>query len=133
LFILEIFREESSFRHDAGSHAGAMGLMQVMPATGADIASQTGISDYSPDILLDPETSIMMGSYYIKKMLDTFEGNIFYALGAYNGGPGAMQSWIVRFGDLDIDEFVESVTYNETRAYIKRVTSSYYVYKMLYG
>jgi soluble lytic murein transglycosylase len=132
LFLLAIIREESNFRQDAGSHAGALGLMQVMPATGADIASQIGIQDYSPDILLDPETSIMMGSYYIRKMLDTFDGNMFYALGAYNGGPGAMQSWIRRFGDLDIDEFVESVTYNETRGYIKRVTGTYHVYKMLY-
>jgi soluble lytic murein transglycosylase len=65
----------------------------------------------------------MMGSYYIKKMLDTFDDNMFYALGAYNGGP-APCSHGLRFGDLDIDEFVESVTYNETRAYIKRVTGT---------
>ncbi len=133
LFILAIIREESNFRQDAGSHAGALGLMQVMPATGAEIASQIGVTEYSPDMLLDPETSIMMGSYYIKRMLDTFDSNIFYALGAYNGGPGAMQSWISRFGQLDIDEFVESVTYIETRTYIKRVIGTYHVYKILYG
>jgi soluble lytic murein transglycosylase len=133
LFVLSIIREESNFRYDAKSHAGALGLMQVMPGTGSDIASQMGYEGFKPDMLLDSEVSVKMGSFYIRKMLDMFDGNIFYALGAYNGGPGSMQSWIKRFGDLDIDEFIECVTFDETRTYIKRVTGTYNIYKMLYG
>lgn len=131
-FLLAIIREESRFKADAGSHAGAQGLMQIMPATGKNIASQIGISNFSESMLHDPETSITMGAYYISRMLGNFEGNKYYALGAYNGGPAAMQKWISKYGNLDIDEFIESLTYDETKNYIKRVMASYYIYELLY-
>ena len=131
-FLLAIIREESRFKADAGSHAGAQGLMQVMPATGRSIANQIGISNYSDSMLHDPEISIKMGSYYIGQMLSNFENNKYYALGAYNGGPGAMQRWISRYGNLDIDEFIESLTYDETKNYIKKVMASYFIYDLLY-
>ncbi|MHB1276502.1 MAG: tetratricopeptide repeat protein, partial [Candidatus Humimicrobiaceae bacterium] len=130
-FLLAIIREESRFKADAGSHAGAQGLMQIMPATGKSIAGQIGIN-FSESILHDPETSITMGSYYISQMLSNFENNKYYALGAYNGGPGAMQRWISKYGGLDIDEFIESLTYDETKNYIKKVMTSYFIYDLLY-
>jgi len=131
-FILAIIREESRFKADAGSHAGAQGLMQIMPATGKNIASQLGISNFSNDMLHDPEKSIMMGTYYIAQQLGNFNNNKYYALGAYNGGPGAMQRWINNYGNLDIDELIESITYDETKNYIKKVMESYYIYNILY-
>jgi soluble lytic murein transglycosylase len=131
-FILAIIREESRFKADAGSHAGAQGLMQIMPATGKNIASQLGISNFDNSMLHDPEKSIMMGTYYISQQLKNFGNNKYYALGAYNGGPGAMQRWINSYGSLDIDEFIESITYDETKNYIKKVMESYYIYNMLY-
>jgi soluble lytic murein transglycosylase len=131
-FLLAIIREESRFKADAGSHAGAQGLMQIMPATGKTIAGQIGISNFSESMLHDPETSITMGSYYISRMLSNFENNKYYALGAYNGGPNAMQRWISKYGSLDIDEFIESLTYDETKNYIKKVMTSYFVYNLLY-
>jgi len=131
-FILAIIREESRFKADAGSHAGAQGLMQIMPATGKNIAKQIGISNFSTTMLHDPEINIKMGVYYIRQMLDNFNQNKYYALGAYNSGPGAMQKWIARYGSLDTDEFIESLTYDETKNYIKKVIESYYIYNLLY-
>jgi len=131
-FILAIIREESRFKADAGSHAGAQGLMQIMPATGKSIASQIGISNFNESMLHDPQTSITMGSFYISQMLSNFGNNKYYALGAYNGGPGAMQKWISKYGSLDIDEFIESLTYDETKNYIKKVMASYFIYNLLY-
>jgi len=131
-FLLAIIREESRFKADADSHAGAQGLMQVMPATGRTIAAQIGISNFSESMLHDPQISIKMGSYYISRMLSNFENNKYYALGAYNGGPGAMQRWISKYGSLDIDEFIESLTYDETKNYIKKVMASYFIYDLLY-
>ena len=131
-FLLAIIREESRFKADAGSHAGAQGLMQIMPATGKSVANQIGISNFNESMLHDPEISITMGSFYISQMLSNFGNNKYYALGAYNGGPGAMQRWISKYGGLDIDEFIESLTYDETKNYIKKVMASYFIYDLLY-
>jgi len=131
-FLLAIIREESRFKADAGSHAGAQGLRQIMPATGKSVANQIGISNFDESMLHDPETSITMGSFYISQMLSNFENNKYHALGAYNGGPGAMQRWISKYGTLDIDEFIESLTYDETKNYIKKVMTSYFIYELLY-
>ena len=133
LFILAVIREESRFDPGAGSYAGALGLMQIMPATGKGIAGQIGISGFSQDMLFEAETSIKMGTYYIKEQLDNFSQNKYYACGAYNGGPGAMSRWISEYGDKDIDEFIENISYDETRNYIKKVMGSYFFYQLLYG
>jgi soluble lytic murein transglycosylase len=132
LFMLAVIREESRFQPDAGSYAGALGLMQIIPNTGKGIASQLGISKFSNQMLLDPEMSIRMGSYYLSKQLESFNQNKYYACGAYNGGPGSMSKWISSWGDKDIDEFIEYVSYDQTRDYIKKVMGSYFFYQMLY-
>jgi len=132
LFVLAVIREESRFQPDAGSYAGALGLMQIIPKTGKGIASQLGISNFTSQMLLDPETSIKMGAYYLSKQLESFNQNKYYACGAYNGGPGSMSKWISSWGDKDIDEFIEYVSYDETRNYIKKVMGSYFFYQMLY-
>jgi len=132
LFTLAVMRQESSFRPDAGSYAGAQGLMQIMPATGASIAKQIGLSGYQDGMLTDPEINIQMGTYYLKQQLDNFDGNLVYCLGAYNGGPGSMSGWVSKWGGIDIDEFIENITYLETRDYIKKVMGNYYFYQMLY-
>jgi soluble lytic murein transglycosylase len=132
LFALAVIRQESNFKTDAGSYAGARGLMQIMPATGENIARQIGLSDYDDGMLYDPEISIEMGIYYLDQQLDNFNGNLIYCLGAYNGGPGAMSSWLSRFGGKSEDEFIEHITYLETKEYIKKVMGNYYFYQMLY-
>ncbi|MCG2789541.1 MAG: tetratricopeptide repeat protein [Actinomycetia bacterium] len=132
LFVLAVIREESRFQPDAGSYAGALGLMQIIPKTGKGIASQLGISKFSNQMLLDPEMSIRMGSYYLSRQLESFNQNKYYACGAYNGGPGSMSKWLSSWGDKGIDEFIEYVSYDETRNYIKKVMGSYFFYQMLY-
>jgi soluble lytic murein transglycosylase len=133
LYILALIREESRFQPDAGSFAGALGLMQIMPATGKSIASSLGISGFNNEMLFDPEKNIKMGTYYIRAQLDNFNQNKYYACGAYNGGPGAMSRWLSKYGDQDIDEFIESITFDETRKYVKKVMGSYFFYQILYG
>ena len=132
LFTLAVIREESRFQPDAGSFAGALGLMQIVPSTGESISRQIGLANFDKITLLDPETNIKMGTFYLRQMLDNFDQNKFYALGAYNGGPGAMNKWISQWGNMDIDEFIENIPYDETRNYIKKVMGSYYFYQMLY-
>jgi soluble lytic murein transglycosylase len=132
LFVLAVIRQESSFKKDAGSYAGARGLMQIMPSTGSGIARQLGIEDFSEEMLLDPEININLGTYYLRRQLDNFSNDLVYCLGAYNGGPASMSDWINRFGPLDEDEFIENITFLETKEYIKRVLGNYYFYQMLY-
>ena len=127
-----LIREESHFNARAVSVAGARGLMQVMPSTGEYIAANMG-EPYSVESLLDPEKSIRFGSWYLKKLLDKFDGNAVLALAGYNGGPGAAARWQDRFSGLEEDEFVESIPYKETRGYVKKVLRSYAVYQSVYG
>jgi soluble lytic murein transglycosylase len=131
-FTLAVIRQESNFMPDAVSYAGARGLMQIMPETGAGIAGQIGISDYNVDMLTDPDINIKMGTFYLRQQLDNFGQNKIYCAGAYNGGPGRMSGWVSDRGDMDIDEFIESITYEQTREYVKKVMGNYYFYLMLY-
>jgi soluble lytic murein transglycosylase len=103
LFTLAVIREESRFQPEVGSFAGALGLMQIIPSTGQGIANQIGIFDFDSSMLLDPETSIKMGTFYLRQQLNSFSENKFYTCGAYNGGPGAMSKWIADRGNKDID------------------------------
>ncbi len=132
LFVLAVMREESRFDPEAGSYVGALGLMQVMPATGKGIANSLGIKNFNSQMLLDPEISIKMGCFYLSEQLKNFNGNNYFASGAYNGGPGAMSKWISERGDKNIDEFIELIPYDETRNYVRKVMGSYFFYQMLY-
>ncbi|MCJ7728230.1 MAG: tetratricopeptide repeat protein, partial [Actinobacteria bacterium] len=132
LFILAVIKQESNFDHDIGSYAGALGLMQIMPATGEEIANKMGISNYDINLLLDPETNIKMGTFYLKQQLNRFDQNKFYCLGAYHAGWPTMSGWISNRGNMDIDEFIENISIETTREYIKIVMGNYYFYQMLY-
>jgi len=132
LFTLAVIRQESNFVPDAISYAGAQGLMQIMPATGKGITSQVGISNYNINLLLDPDINIRMGTFYLRQQLDNFGQNKFYCLGAYNGGPGRMSDWVSKRGNMDTDEFIESISYEQSREYVKKVMGNYYFYQMLY-
>lgn len=132
LLVLAVIRQESMYRADAVSWAGAMGLMQVMPATGADIARALG-RDYQANMLLDPETSIEFGAYYIAAMLRQFGGDLDRALAAYNAGAGNVHRWMAMPGGRDPLTFPATITYIETRQYLTRVTNSYLTYRWLYG
>lgn len=92
-FLCAMIYTESRFHADSVSGAGAIGLMQVMPGTGASIAQELGESDYSPAKLRDPETNIRYGSWYIKGLLDKYNGDTDIAVAAYNAGSGRADAW----------------------------------------
>lgn len=129
--VLAVIREESRYDPYALSIANARGLMQIMPKTGEEIAKSIE-ANFSLEKLFIPEWNIRMGSWYLKKLIDNYRGNEVLALAAYNGGPKNVASWVEKYGLFDLDEFVESIPYQETREYVKRVLSTYQMYKEIY-
>jgi soluble lytic murein transglycosylase len=132
LLIFSLIRQESLFESLATSVASAHGLMQVIPPTGAEIASEL---DWPPDYetadLYRPYVSLRFGTYYLAKQRDRFDGRIEVALAAYNGGPFNAQRWIERAGE-DPDLFLETITLREPQLYIKRIKEHLTVYRALY-
>lgn len=126
-----IIREESHFRHDAISRAGAMGLMQIMPLTGKDIAMRLGVTITDND-LLNPEININFGTFYIQSMLKMFNGDMDKAMAAYNGGPGNVKKWLESSFMKSDEDFPTAITFLETQEYITKVRNSYHIYKWLY-
>lgn len=134
LMALGLMRQESVYRQWALSPVGAIGLMQVMPRTGARIAARMGDKTYSPDQLEDPSVNVRYGVWYLSMLLDRFGGAWPLAVASYNGGPHNVSSWLRPFGDrIRMDDFVESMPYTETRDYVKKVTGYYMAYTQLYG
>jgi soluble lytic murein transglycosylase len=132
LFLLSVLRQESLFEGFAISSAGARGLMQIMPATGHEIAS--GLNwpeDYNDDDLYRPEVSITMGSRYLARQRDYFNNNLYATLAAYNGGPGNTTYWKDMAGD-DPDLLLEVIRSDETRKYIMQITEYFNIYRLLY-
>ncbi|MBO9665862.1 MAG: transglycosylase SLT domain-containing protein [Bdellovibrio sp.] len=128
-----IMRAESSYRKDAISPVGALGLMQVMPFTGYKVASLVGDKAFKPPQLLEPEVAVKIGSRYLKRLMDRFDNTIPLVAAGYNAGPHRVKNWLVSFGTLETDEFIEHIPFLETRNYVKRVVSNAYVYAKLYG
>ena len=123
--------QESQYNPTIKSWVGATGLMQIMPATGADIARNLDLGkDYS---LTTPADNIKMGVWYLKSRHDVFDGNSLLAVASYNAGAAPVNRWLKDFGHLPLDALAESITYPETRGYVKRVFTSYWIYQHLYG
>ncbi|HUK99296.1 MAG TPA: tetratricopeptide repeat protein [Nitrospirota bacterium] len=133
-FIAAIMREESQFKIDALSPAGARGLMQVMPATGARVAQQIKILGFNGSKLYDVDIGINIGTWYVGYLMKQFKGDYLFVAAAYNAGPEAVASWIKKNKDnRDRDVFVESIPFMETRGYVKKVLRNYAEYKRIYG
>lgn len=128
-----VIREESSYKLDALSRAGAIGLMQLMPLTGNKLSKDTGFKDYSTKSLYIPSTNITLGSLYLKKLIEEHKGNLTLAIASYNAGPHVVAAWLSKYSTDEIDEFIENIPYTETRNYVKRVLRSYAIYERLYG
>ncbi|MEA2750609.1 MAG: soluble lytic murein transglycosylase [Myxococcales bacterium] len=125
-----IMREESSFVADVRSHANAIGLMQLIPPTAKWMASGTSIPSDETS-LKRPEVSVELGTRLLAKLRAT-HGHPALAIGAYNGGGGAVERWVSARTTDELDLFVEQIPYDETRNYIKRVLSSQAAYAYLY-
>ncbi len=115
-----LIRQESVFNPNAISRVGARGLMQVMPDTGRLISRRQGAGEISPADLLNPQLNIKLGMNYLAQMLGQF-GRIEYAAAAYNAGPGRAKQWIAQRGSLDIEDWIESIPFTETRGYVQGV------------
>ena len=131
-FVAGIIRQESAFDSRATSPVGARGLMQVMPATAREVATSLG-EVYSPARLYDPAFSIKLGSTYFKRVLDMFDGNVELALAGYNGGPNRMRRlWKQQGADPQLDDWLENLTIDESRNYVKRILVLADSYRQLY-
>ncbi len=131
--IAAIIREESQYDVKAVSRVGAIGLMQVMPATANNVAQRVGLPALGREDLFDQETNIRIGVRYVEQLLEQFSGNLVYTIASYNAGPLAVGGWIAQHRGQSQDEFVELIPYQETRQYVKRVLRSYREYVRLGG
>ena len=129
--VAAIIREESLYDVHAISPAGAVGLMQIMPATARNLTGKGGTLNTIRERLFEHQTNIRLGSRYLGILLRRFSENLLFAVAAYNAGPVVVSSWIRERGDADPVEFVESIPYRETREYVKRVLRSYREYHRL--
>ncbi len=133
LLIYAVMMQESEFDEKEISNAGAIGLLQIMPATGGMIAQRLAWQSFKQDDLFLPSANISFGSWYIKTMLTRYKGDLPLAVAAYNAGPNAVDVWLKRWGKLDMDEFIENIPYKETKKYVKKVMGYYEAYKAIYA
>lgn len=129
--VLSLAKAESNFMAGVKSHAGAIGLMQLMPATAKMTAGEKG-KKFNPMSLVDPEFNIRLGTKHLRELLDQYHQDTVYTLAAYNAGAGAVNRWRATFGDLPRDEFIENIPYQETRDYVKKIIVHIAVYRSLY-
>jgi soluble lytic murein transglycosylase len=132
LLIWAVMRQESRFDPEALSYAGARGLMQVTPPTQAWIAEQLG-EDISPGDAFTPEASIRMGAWFLRFLLDYYEGDLALVIAAYNGGAGSVDIWQADPLVSDRDDLLRWIGFGETREYLARVSLNYRAYQALYA
>jgi soluble lytic murein transglycosylase len=131
-FAWAIMRAESHYNKEARSSVGALGLMQIMPNTGMQVAKLLEKEKFEVKDLLTPKTNIELGIRYLNRLSKKFKGRVPLVSAAYNAGPHRVELWLKYFGRLDIDEFIEHIPFSQTRNYAKKVSRNYFVYQKLY-
>ncbi|MBY0406939.1 MAG: lytic transglycosylase domain-containing protein, partial [Rickettsiales bacterium] len=132
---LAITRQESEFDPRAKSPSGALGMMQLLPSTAREVAKKHKYA-YNVTKLYDPSFNMTLGSLYLKRLIDSYDGSYVLAIGAYNAGPGNVRKWMQAFGtpENNIDKavnWIETVPFAETRNYIQRVLENLQVFRSL--
>ncbi len=130
--VFAIIRQESKFNPNAKSHAGARGLMQIMPRTANFIIGKKKFHGRARNLLLDPELNMSLGQAYLRRLLDhkNIEGSLFLLAVAYNSGPGNLTKWRRKMKyHNDPLLFIESIPNSETRAFIERVLTNLWIYR----
>jgi soluble lytic murein transglycosylase len=127
-----LIRQESEFNPKAVSRANARGLAQVMPATGRQLSRKLGMR-FSTAMLFTPDTNLKLGTFYLKQLSDELQGKWEAALASYNAGKSHVTTWLAAANYREPSEFVESIPFNETRAYVQSVLRNAEVYRKLYG
>ena len=129
--IFGLIRQESMLDNNARSSVGARGLMQIMPKTGKQIASQLKEKWQSEDSLYNPEVNVRYGAYYFKQLLNGFNGNFALATAAYNAGPNRVKTWLPKDQAVSADIWIETIPFKETRKYVSSVVSYAMIYQHL--
>lgn len=135
-FIHAITRQESQFDRQAVSHAGARGMMQLMPGTAREVATKLGLGYDAPLLTSDTSYNMTLGSTYFQQMLRYFGGSYPLAVAAYNAGPGNVNKWLrangdPRSGTIEMLDWIEAIPIFETRNYVQRVLENAVVYDTL--
>ena len=131
---LSIARRESEFDPEARSPAGALGLMQMLPATAAEVAKDQGIKFSKAKLASDPAYNATLGAAYLKELVDQFGPSVALVASGYNAGPGRPRGWVDAFGDprlasTDVVDWVEMIPFTETRTYVMRVVEGVVIYR----
>lgn len=145
IWIRSLIRQESTFRPDAKSSSNALGVMQLLPATGQEVARDLRIKDFQlPDTLLDPDINIKLGSNYLGRMFKAFGGNAPLALAAYNAGPTRLKRWLQSRKDFanleslntsapEVELWIDELPWDETSFYVKAILRNWLMYRLLDG
>jgi soluble lytic murein transglycosylase len=130
--VAAVIRRESAFNPDARSAVGALGLMQIMPATGRGLAREAGVQGFAPTMLSQPGMNVQFGVRYLDGLLRQFNGDLSLVLSAYNAGPSRAVRWrqFPEHGEPSL--FMERIPFNETREYLRNVKIHLAVYRELY-
>lgn len=128
-----VMRTESSYRPWIRSPVGARGLMQLMPKTARAIGKVAEGGRRHARRYVTPQSNVWLGTWYLKKLGERYDGQLAAMAAAYNAGPVAMDRWLRELGGTPLDEFVERIPYKETRRYTRRVIETYLVYRRMKG
>jgi soluble lytic murein transglycosylase len=131
-WVYGLIRQESRFIADVKSSAGATGLMQLMPATARWVARKIGLKDYRWTRVSDVDTNLNLGTWYLRHVLDTFDNHPVLASAAYNAGPGRARAWRAD-EPMEAAIYAETIPFNETRDYVKKVMSNATYYGQRFG
>jgi soluble lytic murein transglycosylase len=131
-WVYGLMRQESRFIMDAKSSAGAKGLMQLMPATAKWVAKKIGMADYHPGKVTDMDTNVRLGTNYMRMVMDSLDNHPVLASAAYNAGPGRARKWRAET-PLEGAIYAESIPFNETRDYVKKVMANVMHYAAVMG
>ncbi len=131
--IYAIARQESAFNPMARSPSDAFGLMQLLPSTAKKMGREARVPYRDFEDLYDPATNVTLGSYYLRKLSNVFQGNFIAMVASYNAGSGNIRKWMKARFRPDPLEFIEMIPYRETRNYVKYVYRNYVIYQRLLG
>lgn len=131
--VFSLMRQESLFDEHVVSSASAYGLMQLLPSTARRVAHQAGVGAIEPEDLYRAEINVKLGTSYLAQLAKRFDNDPVLMLAGYNAGEKAAERWRQRLHGVDLDEFIERISYRETRNYVKKVLRNYRNYLRLYG
>ena len=132
-YTMAVIRRESAFAADARSRVGALGLMQIMPATGKVIARKLKVKYNNKNQLLNPETNVKFGTKYLNMMLKKFHNQPALASAAYNAGGHRVRAWKPKDKDMKADQWIESIPFKETREYVSSIMAYTAIYEHRLG